>query len=260
MSESIERKKTFNLVPELYDEIRPHYPLSILQQIEDYAHLTPDSKLVEIGPGTGQASDYFIRQGYSFLGIELGVELAAFAQRKYAGHANAAFIEASFEDWHGENRSFDLFLAAQSFHWIDVDFGLRKAANVLKQKGVIALLWNLDESQHTEFWKRGSSVHNEYFPDESSASRLTLLDWSKEYAESLQESQLFDDTRVVEHKWQRAYSADEWIRMRNTFSPDLSLPPARKEEFHGKLKALIEELGGSFTRYYRCVSVLGRCL
>jgi len=126
--EALAHRQTFNLVPDLYDQIRPDYPLPVLQQIEEYAHLNPAARIVEVGPGTGQASEYFVNRGYCFLGVELGADLAAYAQRKYADRPNAKFIQSSFEDWAAEGGTFDLLLAAQTFHWIEVDFGVWKAA------------------------------------------------------------------------------------------------------------------------------------
>jgi SAM-dependent methyltransferase len=258
MNNVSKKKEAFNLVPELYDQIRPEYPISILQQIEDYARLNSKSKIVEIGPGTGQASDYFIKRGYNFLGIELGAELAAFAEKKYASNANSRFLCSSFEDWDSRNKSYELLLAAQCFHWIDTDSGIKKAAQVLKRDGVIAVMWNLEESQHTEFWKRGTDLHEEYFPPEMEDGK-GLAQWSQEFAKALEQSSLFSDAHAVEYEWQKRYSADEWIQMRNTFSRDIRMEPSRRKEFYGRLRELIEDLGGSFIRCYRCICHLARC-
>ena len=258
MNDGLTNKETFDLVPALYDEIRPDYPLPVLRRIEEYAHLGSGSKILEIGPGTGQASNYFIRQGADFLGVELGANMACFAQGKYADFSNAKFVNSSFEGWHGTAESFDLVLAAQSFHWIETAIGLAKAAAILKPGGAIALLGNSDESQHTEFWKRGTPLHDEYFPSSAPSSGKDMSQANRSNVDAVRNSGLFREVETVEHKWLKTYSADDWIKMRNTFSPDLMLSAAEREEFHRRLRAIIEDLGGSFTRYYRCCCVLGR--
>ena len=157
-------RSSFDRVPELYDEIRPGYPHEVLHQIDEYARLTPSSRIIEVGPGTGQASQYFIDRGCALLGIELGADLAAYARQKYAGCPNAAFVHGAFETWAGEVGGFDLLLSAQAFHWIELSFGLANAARLLSSCGTVALMWNLDESQHTDFWRHSTAIHEEFFP------------------------------------------------------------------------------------------------
>lgn len=252
-----ERRATFNLVPALYDHIRPKYPIPILQAVEEYAGLTPASRIVEVGPGTGQASEYFIEQGFDFLGIELGAGLLTFAQHKFEGKGNARFINLSFEDWSGPECYFDLLLAAQSFHWIEVECGIKKASEILKPGAAIALIWNVDESQQTEFWQKGFPVIEKYLPDPANQEQ-PIEHCCRIFIDALNASPLFKELQIKEHKWQKVYSADDWIKMRNTFSPDLSLSTSVRHAFHEDLKAVIEDLGGSLIRYYRTVCTLAR--
>lgn len=258
MLNPIHAKETFNQVPALYDEIRPKYPERILRAIEQYANLQPGSCIVEVGPGTGQASEYFIERGYNLLGIDLGNELIKYLQNKFRAKSNASFWQSSFEEWQAEPAKFNLLLAAQSFHWIDPEPGIRKVAQILVPDGSIALLWNLDESENTEFWRRSKQVHKKYISSNAGNQGTNLKQSARQLLDVLEQSALYTKLEFKEEVWEQEYSADEWIKMRNTFSPDLTLSAEVREAFHKELKDIIAELGGSFTRYYRCVCICAR--
>lgn len=257
---SIERKETFNLVPSLYDEIRPDYPEGFLRVVENYAALKADSEIVEVGIGTGQATKYFAGRSYKILGIELGTQLADFAREKFKLQPHVTIENVSFEDWKGGDGRFQLFLSAQAFHWINPSYGVGKAASVVRQGGAIALLWNLDVSQHSEFWKLATPLHEKYFPTRPEKVEPSLQDWAAIYQDAVAKSTFFGDLEFKEQEWNRVYTADEWIKLRNTFSPDLKLSKAKRHQFHSELRELINSLGGKVTRYYRSVAVLGRKL
>lgn len=246
-------------MPDLYDAIRPRYPMPILQSIESYAQLTPESHIVEIGPGTGQASEYFINKGYRLTGIDLGPDLVAYCRNKFARHANADFVHASFEKWQ-PLRTYDLMLAAQSFHWIEPQFGLQKAASLLVPNGTLALVWHLDESDETEFWRRGFDLHRRYFPDIPGNQGAELRNHFNTYRSALHNSKHFTAIGESELRWNAEYSADDWIKMRRTFSPDLQLAESDREQFYAALRALIDSLGGIFVRHYRTVCVMGHAV
>ena len=52
------------------------------------AQLKESSKLLEIGPGTGQATESLAKHNFSIQVIELGQELAKFAQRELKKYKN----------------------------------------------------------------------------------------------------------------------------------------------------------------------------
>ena len=50
-------KDTFNNVVTMYDAARPTYPLELLNDIKDFAEKSFFTRGLEIGAGTGQATD-----------------------------------------------------------------------------------------------------------------------------------------------------------------------------------------------------------
>ena len=60
----MERRESFNTAAQLYDEARPSYPDVAINWILDRTNIASDDTLLEIGPGTGQATLKFAERGY----------------------------------------------------------------------------------------------------------------------------------------------------------------------------------------------------
>jgi len=252
-------KETFNLVPALYDEIRPGYPAEFVRQIKEYAQLPEGADILELGPGTGQMTGHFIDKDYHIWGLELGENMAKFMTQKFAAYKNIEIKTQSFEEWEATDSAFDLFISAQAFHWIDPEFGINKAAKILRPGGTIALVWNLDVSENTPFYKSATPLHEKYYPAEPEDRKPCLGAHFGIYRDTLKKSAAFAKFTVQEFDWEKVYSSEEWIKLKNTFSPDLRMPVKKREQFHSELKQLIdEEFGGKATRYYRAVSVMAK--
>ena len=66
-----------------YDKYRPAYPKEVYDEIFSYALLHENSQLLEIGVGTGQATEPFLKAGCKVTAAEIGDKLSAFVGRKY---------------------------------------------------------------------------------------------------------------------------------------------------------------------------------
>ena len=58
--------------PEEFDKWRSRYCDECFVDIIEYARLNTNKTVLEIGPGTGQATEPILRTGCSYLAIELG--------------------------------------------------------------------------------------------------------------------------------------------------------------------------------------------
>src|SRR2546426_752728 len=108
VTEPKELRGTFDEVAVLYHEARPGYPEALFEDVVALSAIRPGGRVLEMGPGTGQATVPLARRGYSILGIELGETLAAAARRNLADFPRVAILTAGFEDWSVEEAAFDL--------------------------------------------------------------------------------------------------------------------------------------------------------
>lgn len=64
-------RKTFDRIPERFDKYRPRYCKELFQELEMVCGLNSDKKVLEIGPGTGQATEPILKQGVIILQLSL---------------------------------------------------------------------------------------------------------------------------------------------------------------------------------------------
>ena len=108
------RRATFDEAAELYDRARPRYPPALFDDLADLTGIGPGSRILEIGPGTGQATLPLAERGCRVVAVELGADLAAVARRNLARFPTVEVVTAAFEDWPLPSEPFDLVLASGS--------------------------------------------------------------------------------------------------------------------------------------------------
>ena len=106
----------FEDAAQLYDEVRPRYPEEIVEHIIAFAALPVHGRIFELGCGTGQMTLAFAQRGYAMVAIDKGERLAALAATHCAPYPQVRVVACALEAWQDTAESYDLFLAAQSFH------------------------------------------------------------------------------------------------------------------------------------------------
>ena len=135
--------QVFNEVPELYDRVRPTYPDELLADLVAITGMDERSLVLEVGCGTGQATRSLAGLRCSVTAVERGAELAALARRNLGAFGNVDIETSAFEDWDDRGRRFDVVVAAASWHWVDPSIGWRRAHEVLRPGGWMAVLGNV---------------------------------------------------------------------------------------------------------------------
>jgi len=132
----------FNDIPSEYDKFRPSYVSELYADIADYSDINQDSRLLEIGIGTGQATLPFLKMNCDLTAIELGTDLAAYTNEKFHSYKKFQIKNISFEDFENPDNSFDMIYSASAFHWIPEEIGYAKVYRLLKSGGTFARFAN----------------------------------------------------------------------------------------------------------------------
>jgi SAM-dependent methyltransferase len=231
----LQRRGLFSSDVAAYDSGRPGYPDRVYELLQEVCGLGPSSEVLEIGPGTGQATGRLLDHGATVTAVELGLELAARLQAKH-GARNVSVRVGAFEDVLFEPQSFDLIVAATSFHWIPAEFGLRRCADLLRPGGWLALWWAFfgDPDRPDPFRDALNPIFEELAPSLletfpgaafQAGPRPYALDAEDRIAE-IAATGRFGNVRYEVISWTGCHTPAELRSMFASFSPCLALPPA----------------------------------
>lgn len=260
MLERNARKVIFDEVAEEYDAIRPGYPEEFIDEVLRLAGLPENGAVLEVGCGSGQATRPLADRAGTLLGIDISPALLKIAAQKFAGKAGVRFQRTSFEEFEAPAGSFDLVLAASSWHWVDPDIGYTKAATLLKPDGCLAVIATLHPKPFTGFFERVQEIYRQVVPEWGDPNRTrTTADAIRDAGKEMEESGRFRAVTNVAHRWSVEYGRDDYLRLLTTYSDHYRLGPERLGRLLERMGALIDkEYGGGITRPYETVAYVGR--
>lgn len=238
---------------------RPGYPDGVYDLLRRRG-LAPGSSVLEVGPGTGQATEALLELGATVTAVELAPEFAAGLR---SSHPSAALdvIVGAFEDVDVAPGSFDFLVSATAFHWVPTEPGLARAAAVLRPGGWLALWWTVfgDEGRDDPFHDAIQPLLTRHAPEllvspGSSGAAGSLpyaLDVDARRGE-IDRSAAFGPVRHEIFPWTGRHSAVEIRAMFASFSNWLAVEPGRREPLLDELERLATvEFGGLVERPYR---------
>jgi SAM-dependent methyltransferase len=246
----------FDGVAEMYDTFRPGYPDELIECILSTSRITTESKLLEVGSGTGIATAAFASRGYSIVCIEPGGNLAAIAARKFQG-LPVEFECVRFEDWQVIPEAFDLAYSAQAFHWVPKESGYALVASALKRNGYLALFWNRYPGAKGEAAEDLDQVYRDRTPELAGTYEPVEKTVERTLAEIV-ESGCFVDIQVKQFPWTARYSTQEYLGLLNTYSDHLRLSAGRRQHLFQGISDVIDRHGAYIDKPYLAVLYLAR--
>ena len=151
----VDPKKRFSSRVANYIKYRPSYPPEIIDFLEKKEILAKNTVIADIGSGTGILTKIFLDHGNRVYGVEPNKDMREAAEKILQEYTNFASLEGSAESTGLEERSIDLIIAGQAFHWFDIEEAKREFIRILKPGGNVVLIWNNRA-------KAGSDFNSEY--------------------------------------------------------------------------------------------------
>ena len=251
------RLKAFNENAEAYDRYRPLCPPELVKDLILLTALQGSHATLEIGCGTGQLTLDLAQRGHPVTALEIGPDLAAIARRKLATFPETIVETTDFTSWQSSSR-FHLACSVQAFHWIDIHAGIAKVHEHLTEDGWLGLVWHVDESRNTDFWRRTSPVYEAFLPTPKERASSPRHTWIL-HEEYLASHPGFYPVSRRFYPWERTYTKEGYLGLLSTFSDQMLIEgPDRRKQFFAAIGEIIDEFGGEVTRFYKSVLLLAQ--
>ena len=257
----MERKHTFNEVAQEYDKFRPNYPKELFSDILNYASISTNDRILEIGSGTGQATAGFVNQGYDNITcVELGENLVDLTRKKFIENPSVKVINSDFESWQNDaNTAFSLAISGTAFHFIQPqEVGYRKVFDLLSNHGVIAFFWTVHVPSYDGLFNQIRECYRRYAPQLDDSNTPSINKIIEDRSDLTIRDGLFKDLEVKQNRWNDQYSANEYISLLNTNSRHRQVPEGIRNELFNSIREIIDEHGGVVVKPQAVILFLAR--
>ena len=256
-------KMHFDDVVETYDRLRPEYPSELFADIFDYAG--GGSKAIEIGAGTGKATSAFLDAGYDVTAIEIGANMVAFLQDRFAQNGKFRAVCVPFEDADLPENAYDLIYAATAFHWVNPETGCPKALRLLKSGGAFAIFRYTALPGDGERYDDIQAVYDKYYHQPNKRpTRLSDAEYGapaelvKAHGVGNLGEYGFADVTVKHYHTTKTFSVDEYMNLLDTFPDHKSLNDSDRANLYAGVREAIERHGGQHEVEYLFRLYMGR--
>ena len=241
----------FGEVADLYDRHRPSYPTALVDDLLAESAIPEGGRALEVGAGTGKATELFAARGAAVLAVEPSPAMAAVGRARCAAYAGVAFVESDFEalDLHGE--AFPLLYAAQAWHWVDPAVRYQRARAALTEGGLLAVFWNRPAWGQSELRAALSAAYRRHAPGMDPNSPMHPDnpapegddDWPAEIVAVAE----LAAPQVRFYRWTEDYSADDYAALMITLSQFQTLAADRRARLLDAIRAAIGDHGGTLS-------------
>ena len=249
-------RKVFDSIPEQFERWRPRYCDELFADLIAYAKLGPGKLALEVGPGTGQATEPVLKTGCDYLAIELGENFSAFLRDRFGAYPNFALVNDDFETCDLGHERFDLVYSAAAFQWIPEEIGYPKAWDLLKSGGTFAMFLMCPDPRpgggytHEPLYSRIQEVYAAFFRPETAYTCQLDYDAREKYG--------FTNLEYREYHTTWEFTADEYVQLLGTHSDHLTMVEPHKTRFFEGIRQVVLEAGGTITLYDKPVMYLAR--
>ena len=204
-----------------------------------YAKIKPGKTVLEIGPGTGQATEPILNTGCSYHAIELGEHLSEMMRSKYGGRPNFHIVNADFITHDFENQNFDMIYSAATIQWIPEDIAFKKTFELLKPGGVLAMLLTKADykTPNENLYNKIQQVYSAYFKPDIEYKYGSFV-----YSNAVNYG--YVDFEKREYHGKREFTTDEYVAFCGTHCDHIVLSEPYRSNFYNGIRDIVNENGG----------------
>ena len=253
---------TFDRIAELYHDARPGYPEALFDGIQALAGLEAGGRVLEVGAGTGKATLPLARRGFGVTALEPGPALASVLRRNLEAFPDVEVVEATLEEAELEAGSFDVAVAATSWHWVEQPRGYEQLARMLRPGGSFAVFGALHVSvpEDRDFFGGVQPQYLEHAPSLWRVDdRLVPLETMPDRVAELEATGLFASIETRRYGWLERFDATSYPALLRTFSEHIALPDAQRDALLPAIAEVIDrDHGGEIVKGYGAILHIAR--
>ena len=231
-------RKIFDTIPKQFDKYRPRYCTELFANLIKYAHLNESKSVLEIGPGTGQATEPILQTGCCYTAIELGENFVAEMKNKFDKLSNFSIIHGDFITHDFSCKKFDLIYSSATIQWIDEEIAFSKTFDLLKPGGVLAMMYTVGDYKTTneDLYDKIQEVYSKYFKPE-----IEYKNGSFGYTNATKYGYINLEKR--EFSGTREFNAEDYVGYCGTHCTHLVIPEPYKTKFFDQLRETVLKNG-----------------
>jgi len=229
----MEYRKVFDTIPEQFDKFRPRYSADLFEYFIKEAGIGPETKVLEIGPGTGQATDPILNTGCDYNAIELGEHLYAKMKEKYGDRPNFHIVNDDFITHDFGGQKFDVIYSAATIQWIPERVAFPKTLELLKPGGTLAMMFLIGDykTPNEELYSKIQKVYDQYYKPVTEYKNMKEPFDYRHATDYGYENLTRNDFHGV-----RTFTADEYVQYCGTHSDHILVPEPYKTPFFEGLR------------------------
>ncbi|WP_018350006.1 class I SAM-dependent methyltransferase [Longispora albida] len=240
-----------------YDLARPSYSPELAELV--LTRTGTVSSLLEVGAGTGKATEQFAPYGLPITCVERSPVMARVLAAKFAGQPHVEVAVCAFEDWTPPPGGVSIVYSGQAWHWMPVGERCWLAHKALAPGGTLAVFEHeytvvdarLDDQLRAAYAATAPHLVPQ-LPDQLDSPEDHWL------FREVDRSGMFTDVEARIFSPVVRWSAAEYLSLLGTFAPNLLLPADQRSALFGRIGDAIGRVGGHLDIRLDTVLAMGR--
>jgi trans-aconitate methyltransferase len=206
--------------------------------------------ILEVGPGTGQATKDLLARGAVVHAIEIGPATAA-KLRENLPSGRLRVSVGDFETIRLPPASADVLFSATAYHWISVAAQTDRPADLLHPGGGVAIVDLIQVTSAVDhgFFDAAQPIYARYGEGHAGPPASTREDVDPPIRGVLEDDDRFEQVAVRQWDWDQTYSAADYRRLMLSYSPTQMMDPNDRQGLLDDMEDFVNtEFGGQITR------------
>jgi ubiquinone/menaquinone biosynthesis C-methylase UbiE len=225
-----------------YELGRPLWPAELIDRVSAELELGPGATVLDLGAGTGKLTRDLVPRFARVIAVEPDDAMRAVLEEVVPG---AEALAGSAQAIPLPDDSVDAVFTAEAFHWYASDETLAEIVRVLKPRGGLVILWNVEFGDpEPAMGEEVDRVLDVAFAKGGAPGIGKVL--SGFWREPIEEAP-FEPLREAEVERTVTRTRDQWLANMLSVSSIASLPDSDREDLAGQLHELVPDVDYRWT-------------